>query len=262
MSEPPAKLATASSRHVAERLPKQVPAYGRLAAELRRSIVKGSAHPARLPTDLELCRVHGVSRQTVRRAYQELVSEGLVERTPGRGTFPSSGGPYVRSFGSIEDLMALSDDTVLEVLRPLAAAAGSARARSELGAEELMEVTIRRLHGEVPFVCTTVTLSAGIGRRLKRGVLARAGARRRTTVLQLLEPLLERPIVHCRQDVTVGLVPDDLAAWIGMNPGDPAIRIDRLYRDQAGAAVESTMSFFNPGRYTYRLDLRRSAVLA
>ena len=37
-----------------------------------------------LPTESQLSQVHGVSRQTVRRAFQDLVADGLVYRVPGR----------------------------------------------------------------------------------------------------------------------------------------------------------------------------------
>ena len=39
-----------------------------------------------LPTEAELMHVHRVSRNTVRLALGELVNEGLVTRTPRRGT--------------------------------------------------------------------------------------------------------------------------------------------------------------------------------
>lgn len=42
---------------------------------------------SRLPTELEIARQHQISRGTVRQAFNILVNEGLLERTPGRGTF-------------------------------------------------------------------------------------------------------------------------------------------------------------------------------
>lgn len=42
-----------------------------------------------LPTELELQNTYGVSRITVKHAYEKLVKEGLVERIPGKGTILS-----------------------------------------------------------------------------------------------------------------------------------------------------------------------------
>ena len=103
---PPARNATAAYRIVADRL---------------RAEIAAGAYPAgvALPTEADLCLEHEVSRQTVRRAFQDLVAEGIVYRIPGRGTFVAGmSGKYVRSSGSIEELMALADDTDLDVLDP------------------------------------------------------------------------------------------------------------------------------------------------
>jgi GntR family transcriptional regulator len=88
------------------------PAYRELADQLRAAIERNGTQ-ARLPTEAEL------SRQTVRRACQELVAEGVGMRVPGRGTFPVPSGHHVRSLGSFDDLLAQSLDTELELVTPL-----------------------------------------------------------------------------------------------------------------------------------------------
>ncbi|MFD0659232.1 GntR family transcriptional regulator [Thermocatellispora tengchongensis] len=58
-----------------------------MARELRRAIYSGDLGPGdQLPTEADLMQTHGVSRNTVRLALGELVNEGLVSRTPRRGT--------------------------------------------------------------------------------------------------------------------------------------------------------------------------------
>ncbi len=60
--------------------------YRILAREIRGQILRGRyADGRRLPTEAELSAAHGVSLQTVRRAFQDLVAEGMVYRVPGRG---------------------------------------------------------------------------------------------------------------------------------------------------------------------------------
>ncbi len=63
-----------------------------LHAQLKESIVaaiqSGQYPPgARLPSQRELCEQHNISHMTVRRAINELVSEGYILAVPGRGLF-------------------------------------------------------------------------------------------------------------------------------------------------------------------------------
>src|SRR5438309_5340904 len=127
------------------------PAYRELAAELRATIARNGAE-VRLPTEAELSQRHSLSRQTVRRAYQELVAEGVVRRIPGRGTFPAPAGPYVRSMGSLDDLVAQAKDTEVELLAPLRSTREPYEGVAEkLATDQVMELRLRRLHAGLPF---------------------------------------------------------------------------------------------------------------
>lgn len=67
-------------------MPTPWPAYRRLADELRARIESGRLAPGELlPSESELCRRHGVSRDTVRDAIGLLRSWGLVEPRQGVG---------------------------------------------------------------------------------------------------------------------------------------------------------------------------------
>ena len=69
---------------------KQEPLYILLAREIRNEIESGVLSPGeRMPTVRDMCIRSGLSAGTVRQAYGLLQSEGLIELTPGRGTFVS-----------------------------------------------------------------------------------------------------------------------------------------------------------------------------
>jgi GntR family transcriptional regulator len=62
--------------------------YREIAADLQRKIASGELRPGqRLPTDQKLCTDYGASRNTVREAVKLLLTRGLVEKQPNRGTF-------------------------------------------------------------------------------------------------------------------------------------------------------------------------------
>jgi len=65
-----------------------MPYYYQLKEELLSKLRTGDLKMGdQIPTEMDLVKQYGVSRPTVRRAIAELVQEGYLERTRGRGTF-------------------------------------------------------------------------------------------------------------------------------------------------------------------------------
>jgi DNA-binding GntR family transcriptional regulator len=237
-------------------------AYRELASTLREAIAAGRyPEGERLPTEAELVGRTGLSRQTVRRAFQELTAEGVIYRVPGRGTFAVPGdGRYLRSFGSIDDLMALSLDTELQVVEPLHVQASVAIAdQVQPGANTVMTLSFLRLHEGIPFCFTRVHVPLGVGRRMgdlpEFAALAEPGARAPFTVISLMSRV-SRPIHSAEQNVTAVSADADVAHLLECAPGQPVLRIDRLYRDRELTPLELAVNHFNPDRYSYRIQLR------
>jgi DNA-binding GntR family transcriptional regulator len=238
------------------------PAYQALRQALRDDIAAGAYRDGvRLPTESELVARHGLSRQTVRRAFQDLVAEGVVYRVPGRGTYARDGGHrYLRQLGSIEDLMSLSDDTTMEVLAGLRRRVDvDAASRMRLDDDVVYTVVFRRLHDGVPFVLTRVHLPEPVARSVLQSAELTDGAVSTSTVIGLTEPHLSQSIAEAAQSITVSMADDEVAAAVGCDRGHPMLRVDRLYSDVAGAPVELAVSHFLPEQYTYRVTLRRSS---
>ncbi|NME78046.1 GntR family transcriptional regulator [Rhodococcus sp. 105337] len=237
------------------------PAYAQLARRLRDEVEAGRySNGTRLPTEAELAEQHRVSRQTVRRAFQDLVADGIVYRVPGRGTFADeSGRRYRRQLGSIEDLLALSADTVMEIVTPLHRGVDiDAASRLRLDTDLLYSVVLRRVHGATPFVLTTIHLPDEIAAHVLDAPALRAGASSRNTVIGLLEPHLDSPIVEAAQSITVASASEQVAAELNCAVGHPLLRVDRLYSNAEGLPAELSVSYFLPEHYSYRVTLRRT----
>lgn len=239
---------------------KTLPTYKELSLKLRAAIERGEFDDSKpLPTEAELSRTYQISRHTVRQAFQDLVAEGLVRRIPGRGTFITSlskRGKYLRSIGSIEELISWPG-TRMEVLVPVSIVTeAEASTRLELPGEEVATLLVRRLYGEAPFVVTRVYLHPEVGKQM--------GDQNRptehdSTVLDVLERLIPYPIAWVSQSITAKSLPYELADYIDYEAGKPALHVERLYFDAEGRPVEFATSFYNPNRYSYRLELRRMA---
>lgn len=237
------------------------PAYAQLARQLRDAVEAGRYNDGvRLPTEAELAEQHGVSRQTVRRAFQDLVADGIVYRVPGRGTFANeSSRRYRRQLGSIEDLLALSADTVMEIVSPLRRGVDiDAASRLRLDTDLLYSVVLRRVHDGIPFVHTTIHLPDEVAADVLDEPALQLGASSRNTVIGLLEPYLDSPIVEAAQSITVAPASEQVAEVLNCTVGHPLLRVDRLYSNEAGVPTELSVSYFLPEHYTYRVTLRRS----
>ncbi|HEV7626355.1 MAG TPA: GntR family transcriptional regulator [Streptomyces sp.] len=238
-------------------------AYRGLADDLRADVL-GHRYPegVRLPTEAELARTYRVSRQTVRRAFQDLVSDGLVHRVPGRGTFAAPrGSRYLRQFGSVDDLMSLSVDTTMQLSSPLRRMIDvDAAGRLQLESDAVHTLGFLRLHEEVPFCHTTVWLPPGVGERLQSlPEVTEAGTTSTVTVIGLLDERLPSPVTDAEQSITVAPAPGPVAAELRCAADHPVLRIDRLYFTAAGQCVELAVSHFLPEQYSYRVRLRRDA---
>lgn len=65
-----------------------LPIYAKIAETLRNEIKNGNFKPGdQLPTEEELCRLYNVSRGTIQKALNLLVSEGIISRRRGIGSF-------------------------------------------------------------------------------------------------------------------------------------------------------------------------------
>jgi GntR family transcriptional regulator len=239
----------------------RVAAYRALAAQIRTAIRDGEyADGRQLPTEEQLSASYSVSRQTVRRAMQDLVSEGIIYRVAGRGTYPvAEEDRYTNNFGSVEELMALSLDTDCQVVSPLQRRVDVETAsRLRLPSDEIFTVALIRLHTDIPFCYTTVYLPPRVGQLLTAAdELSSPGRRSKVTVIGLIDSRLTGSITAAEQSISASGAPSFAAKHLGCDTGEPLLRIDRLYLDQEDDPVELAISYFDPEHYSYRVKLRR-----
>ena len=238
-------------------------AYRNLAAQIRDAIRNGEyADGRQLPTEEQLSASFSVSRQTVRRAMQDLVSEGIIYRVAGRGTYPvAEEDRYVNHFGSVDELMALSLDTECQVVSPLQRKVDVETAsRLRLRSDEVFTVALVRLHADTPFCYTSVYLPPRIGQLLADVDELSSPQCSRVTVIGLIDARMNGSITAAEQSISAAGAPSLAARHLGREAGEPLLRIDRLYFDDSDHPVELAVSYFDPEHYSYRVKLRRRSL--
>ena len=234
--------------------------YRLLAQLLREHIFRGDfTEDEPLPTDFALAEEHRLSRQTVRRAYQDLVAEGLVFRLPGKGTFVTPAHTrYRRPFGTVDDLMNLQLDTEFELIEPLAGDLDEAGAKVlNLPDRHVYSLVFLRLHRGEAFCHTRVVLPPRVGRRLADvSEVTDPGVRTNVTVIGLIESH-GSDIAEAEQVITAVAAPVAVAHHLGCSPDIPLLHIERTYLDRRGEPLEHAVSDFLPAHYAHRLRLGR-----
>lgn len=201
--------------------------YQQVAETLLGQLADGSYRTGEsLPTELQLCELHGVSRGTLRRALERLEQLGMISRRPRAGTVVIAtrpAAPYQPAAQSPADVAVLAADTRL--LKPAMGPIELDAARAQrLGADPgttwfLIEgLRVRRSDPKVPLCWSEHYAHGGPTEHLLKG----------TVVLEDLTRL------RVEQTISASLLDPRMAAALDAEPGGPALVVMRRHYDAAG----------------------------
>ncbi|WP_445170402.1 GntR family transcriptional regulator [Mycolicibacterium sp. Dal123E01] len=233
--------------------------YIQVARTLRKEIVDG-VFPvgSQLPTEHELCQRFSVSRYTVREALRRLREDNLVSSRPRAGTMvvprPSSHA-YVQDVVSINDLLAFATGArfAIESIAMVTIDAELAqRAGLKVGDEWLAVRGFRQAEGADTPVCRTEyyinRLFAAVGRMLQN----HSGP-----IFPLIEDLYGLSIVEVRQEISAVQVGIELADGLKVDPGTPALEMQRTYTTSDGEIAQVTVNTHPGARFRHSMTMRR-----
>ncbi|GGC70850.1 MocR-like pyridoxine biosynthesis transcription factor PdxR [Undibacterium terreum] len=97
-----------------------LPMFRQLYAAIKQAILNGSVEPGmQLPPTRDFCNLLDISRQTVLNAYAQLLAEGYLQGTVGRGTFVSDQLPPLSDRGRADSKLPEKLVDTASALRPL-----------------------------------------------------------------------------------------------------------------------------------------------
>jgi GntR family transcriptional regulator len=230
--------------------------YLQVADALRSRIAAGDyGSGGALPSEADLGRSHGVSRVTVRRALEELRSEGIVTSRKGSGWFVAVD-PVRQALGRFSTLEAAVEAAGLPAGRRVLDFRFEAAPPDvvevlelETGADVLAVTRVSEAGGE-PFALVTVWVPPAHGSRLSRD----------DVVAHTFYELLTREGVDlggATQTITGGAAGDDDARHLGVRPGSPLLVCRRVTRDAAGRPVLASEHRYPAHRTAFEVELPR-----
>ena len=208
-----------------------------------------------LPSERQLCTDYGVSRITVREALGQLVSEGLLVRSQGKGTFvahrPARSRLHIASFHEDMRRMGLEPSTVVLSAARVAPPAQT-RQRLRLGPRAgAYHVRRLRLADRAPMSVDDAWYNAELLPGLDQLDL-------RASLYETLARHYGRPIDSAEQTVSAGLAGEEIGRLLGIPGFGPVLVFDRVSSSR-GDPVEHARSWYRADRYELFMSLDNSS---
>jgi GntR family transcriptional regulator len=225
--------------------------YREIADELGARVVAGEFGSGRLlPSEAALSATYGASRITVRRALEELRSEGLVDSRQGFGWFVAVD-PLQQSLGrlgTIEAQLAASGVETERRVLDFAFVPAPPDVAAVLGEGTVLQVRRVNLADGEPFARVTVWCPEALGAELSRADVERAS----------FYELLPVALGGATQTIGAAAVGPEDAAVLDVPPGSPVLRCRRVTTSVDGWPVLVSEHVFPAHRTEFVVDLPAS----
>jgi len=228
-----------------------MPLYRQLQLALRRSIEARHIKPGdALPAERDAAVELGVSRITIRKALDALVSEGFLSRRQGAGTFVSQ-----RVEKNFSRLTSFTQDMLERGMQPHST--WLSRTESAVSPEEA--ITLGLGPGEQVYRFNRVRFADDTPMALEYAIVP-AGLLSSPEVVEdsLYEALAQAGCAPTRvlQRLRATLFTAEQAAILATRPGAPGLLIERRGFAASGQLVESTRSYYRGDAYDFVAELR------
>jgi len=232
----------------------KIPLYFQLEQILKSKIITGEFTPGeQIPTEKVLCQTYNVSTITARQAIINLVHEGLLIRSRGKGTFVTDLQQMttLEVKGTINDL--ITDGKLLQVevlgIDKIKTPKRVAQILQRKEGDEIVQVRrIRNLNAS-PVSYIKNYLPIAIGEKIRRKDLVRY------PMLQILRDRFKIPLKDGVQYIEAIVADYEIASALAVGISSPILYIETIVFQERKRPVEFVQTFVRPDRYKYVVNL-------
>jgi len=235
----------------------RLPLYQRLREQLIEQIANNRWRPGEaIPTEAVLSAEYALSTGTVRKAVDALVSEGILERQQGRGTFvrrpqfQSSLFRFFRFQGPSGERQ-VPQSRILTV-ESVAAPSAVSEALGLAPEAQVIRIVRTRLFDVQPLLAEEIWLPRARFQALLDIDLAAQGP----LLYPVYEDVCGQVVASAEETLTAESVNEVYARLLQVPVNSPVVVIERLARDYAGQPLEWRRSRGHAEHFRYRVDIR------
>ncbi|MCP8617332.1 GntR family transcriptional regulator [Salirhabdus salicampi] len=232
-----------------------IPIYFQIEENIKRLIHEQSLQPGdSIPSEREFSDMFNVSRMTVRQAIQNLVSEGLLYREKGKGTFIA----HQKIQQPLEGLTSFTEDMkkrgmtpgnrLLHFRKVQVKQSIAEKLKLELN-EQVYEIERIRLADETPMAFETLYLPVSLLQDLPKEILHHS-------LYQYIEKL-GLTIGNAQQIIEASTATEREANILGIEEEAPVLKIERQTFLKNGQPLEVVRSIYRSDRYQFVTNMKR-----
>ncbi|WP_042277826.1 GntR family transcriptional regulator [[Clostridium] dakarense] len=233
-----------------------VPIHTQLSSIIRKMIEEGELKEGdSITAERELCSMQDVSRMTVNKAISTLVSEGLLYRVQGRGTFVAKNKKKYQ-FSNIRGFTDVMKEKGIDIRTDILSfemEIPSELIKRKLGIRDdktniYKIVRLRYTDGE-PFAIETVYLSEASCKGFTKGMIDN------NSLYKILNETYNHKITKANQSIEPIVLSKEECRLLEAEEGSLALKIQRNSYDINKEPIEYTISVFRSDKFQYELIL-------
>jgi GntR family transcriptional regulator len=232
-----------------------IPLYHQLKEILKENIEAGNWNPGdTIPSENQLMQEYNISRNTVKKAIENLVQEGILNRVQGKGTFVSEpkfeqslSGFY--SFSKVMRERGLEPKDVIKSVKQVKAKPSIAKHLNLMEANNVFELKRIRYAQNEPMIIETSYVPQKYFPGLSKEMLEKS------SLYDLMQQEYGVYVTRAKEIFEPVLIRDYESKYLQVEEGYPALLLDRIAYDSTEVPVEFCRSIVRGDRCRFYTEL-------